>query len=168
MNSVLGVSGQRNRRARVAVRCTLGAIFIGAGVLKLGHPAAFHANLLVYGIGTPDWFFRSVAVVLPWVETFSGGFLLADLWTETVGILVTGMCLVFVLALGQAVLRGLELKCGCFGDLAAGWFERPPVALLRACVLLAASVWLLLHPAGSHQDETMPAHSSRWKNRKLG
>lgn len=168
MNGVLGVSGRRNRRARIAVRRTLGAIFIGAGVLKLVHPAAFHANLLAYGIAAPDWFFRSVAVVLPWVETLSGGLLLADLWTETVGVLVTGMCLVFVLALGQAVLRGLELKCGCFGELAAGWFERPPIALLRACVLLATSVWLLLHPAGSHQDETMPARSSHRKNRKVG
>jgi uncharacterized membrane protein YphA (DoxX/SURF4 family) len=157
MNSELGVSCRRSGRARAAVRWTLGAIFIGAGALKLVDPAGFHADLLAYGIGAPDWFFRFVAVVLPWVEAISGGLLLAELWTETVGVLVAGMCLIFVLALGQAVLRGLELKCGCFGELAAGWFERPLVALVRACVLLVASVWLLLYPPGGHPDQAPPA-----------
>jgi len=138
------VSSVRRGRTRVALRWALGGIFIGAGALKLVHPAAFHADLLAYGIGAPDVFFRFVAVVLPWVEIVSGGLLLADLWTETAGVLVTGLCFVFVLVLGQAVLRGLELKCGCFGELAVGWFERPKVALLRAFVLLGASLWLLL------------------------
>ena len=114
--------------------------------------------------GIRDWrarcFFRFVAVVLPWVEIVSGGFLLADLWTETAGVLVSGLCFVFVLVLGQAVLRGLELKCGCFGELAVGWFERPKVALLRAFVLLGASLWLLLClPPGDRETSPMSARS---------
>lgn len=146
MNSALEGPGGRERLARIAVRWTLGAIFVGAGAFKLVHPVAFYADLLAYGIGAPDWFFRSVAVVLPWLEILVGGLLLADWWPESVGFLVAGMCLVFVLALGQAILRGLELKCGCFGDIAAGWFEQPLVALVRAVMFLAASLWLLLHP----------------------
>jgi hypothetical protein len=46
--------------------------------------------------------------------------------------------------LGQAVLRGLDLQCGCFGGLTAHWLEQPPVAFVRACLLLAASVWLVI------------------------
>jgi len=146
MNIAPEGSGRRKRVTRVAVRWTLGAVFIGAGALKLVHPVAFYADLLAYGIDAPDWFFRVVAVILPWIEILGGGLLIADWWTESVSFLVAGMCLVFVLALGQAVLRGLDLKCGCFGEIAAGWFEQPLVALVRAGVLLAASIWLLLRP----------------------
>jgi hypothetical protein len=142
------------------VRWALGAIFIGAGVLKVMHPTDFYANLVAYEVGAPDCFFRSVAVVFPWLEIFGGGLLLIDVWTETAGVLVAGMCLVFVLMLGQAVFRGLDLQCGCFGGLTPGWFERPPVALVRAGLLLAASVWLLINPADRRAAEALATNRS--------
>ena len=147
MTTVAADSSRNARRARAIVRWALGAIFIGAGALKIAHPTDFYASLLAYEVGAPDWFFRSVAVVFPWLEIFGGGLLLVDVWAETAGVLVAGMCLVFVLMLGQAVLRGLDLQCGCFGGLTPGWFERPLVALVRAGLLLAASAWLLINPA---------------------
>jgi hypothetical protein len=108
------------------------------------HAYDFYTNLLSYQVGAPDWFFRIVAVMFPWIEIISGGLLLAGLWVETIGILVTAQCLVFVLMLGQAVLRGLDLQCGCFGGLTAPWLELPSVAFVRACLLLAAAVWLVI------------------------
>lgn len=151
MKDTLKDSAGRKRRARAVVRWILGAVFVGAGVLKVAHPVAFQTDLLAYGIAAPDWVFRFIAVVVPWVEIFSGGLLLAGFWPETAGVLVTGMSLVFVLALGQAVVRGLDLQCGCFGAVAAGWFEQPLVALARATLLLGASVWLLRHSGGSDE-----------------
>jgi hypothetical protein len=52
-----------------------------------------------------------------------------------------------VLLLGQAVLRGLELDCGCFGAGAPAWLEQAPVALARAGLLLAATLWWWLTSA---------------------
>jgi putative oxidoreductase len=155
MNTVAADSSRNAGRVRAFVRWALGAIFIGAGVLKVAHPTDFYASLLAYEVGAPDWFFRSVAVVFPWLEIFGGGLLLVDVWAETAGVLVAGMCLVFVLMLGQAVLRGLDLKCGCFGALDTGWLEQPLVALVRAGGLLAASVWLLVKPAHRRAGEAL-------------
>ena len=75
------------------------------------------------------------------LKIFCGTALLVGLWPETVGALSAGLCLVFVLMLGQAMLRGLELKCGCLGEGDSGWFDRPPVALARAALMLCAAVW---------------------------
>jgi hypothetical protein len=48
--------------------------------------------------------------------------------------------------LGEAVARGLDLDCGCFGKVGAGWFERPMVALVRAVILLVIATALALSP----------------------
>jgi uncharacterized membrane protein YphA (DoxX/SURF4 family) len=149
MSSPLQAPRQETSRARVVVRWTLGAVFLAAGALKVGHPVAFHADLLAYGLGAPDSLLRFLAVALPWIEVVSGALLLAGLWPETVGVVVAALCLVFVIALAQAVGRGLELSCGCFGAWTPGWFDRPAVALVRSAGLLVASVWLVLRPPGS-------------------
>ena len=72
--------------------------------------------------------------------------LLLNFWAETIRPLASVLCLVFVLMLAQAVLRGLDLNCGCFGAAGAGWFERPDVALVRATLLLAASLYVTAVP----------------------
>lgn len=52
-----------------------------------------------------------------------------------------------LVVLGQAILRGLELNCGCFGSMTPAWFDQPAVALVRAAAVLRAPAWLFLHPA---------------------
>lgn len=126
----------------VVSRCVLGAVFIAAGVSKIVHPAVFFGDLLSYRVPLPELFLRMVAVWLPWLEVAAGLGLLLDFWAETVRPVVAVLCLVFVVMLTQAVVRGLDLNCGCFGAGAAGWFERPGAALVRALILLVASLYL--------------------------
>ncbi len=144
-------------RFRAILRWALGATFLIAGALKLAHPGDFYSALLTYDVGLPDFALRLVAIAFPWLEVLCGGALLVNVWAETVGFLVAGMCLIFVLMLGQAVVRGLELKCGCFGAGAATWFDHPNAAFVRACGLLFGSIWLLLQTMGSQYDYLMPA-----------
>ena len=136
------------RRAQARVRWVLGAIFLLAGTLKIPHPGDFYSDLLAYEVDLPDVIFRCFALAVPWLEVICGGALLADLWPETVRFLVMVMSLIFVLMLGQAVLRGLDLNCGCFGPGTSGWFNRPITALARASLLLAGAVWILPPPPG--------------------
>ena len=136
------------RRAQAIVRWMLGAIFLLAGALKIAHPGDFYSDLLAYEVDLPDGIFRCIAIAVPWLEVVCGGALLADFWPETVRLLVMALCLIFVLMLGQAVLRGLDLNCGCFGRGASGWFNRPIAALARAVLLLAGAVWILPRPPG--------------------
>ena len=125
-----------------ACRFLLGGIFVIAGGMKLAHPAAFLSDLLGFGVPFPEMFLRIVAVGLPWLEMLTGAGLLLNVWPETIRPVVALVCLSFVVMLGQAVVRGLDLNCGCFGSGASGWFERPDVGLMRAGILLAASLYV--------------------------
>jgi hypothetical protein len=136
----------------VLVRWALGAIFLLAGALKIAQPGDFHSALLAYGVGAPDFAVRLTAVVFPWLEAFCGAALLADYWAETVRFAVALTCLIFVLLLGQAVLRGLDLKCGCFGAATTGWFDQPSTALIRAGVMLLGSVWVWLESTNPRKE----------------
>ena len=144
----------------VVVRCALGAIFLWAGAGKILNPSDFYSALLAYNVALPDIFLRFVAIALPWLEVFCGGVLLVDFWMETVGPFVPALCLVFVLMLGQAVVRGLDLNCGCLGVTGAGWFDRPIMALARAGALLWGAIWLALNRADSPPDQETPASCS--------
>ena len=159
MKSLTFMSRAATRHARSLARVLLGAVFLVAGALKIAHPVDFHSDLLAYDVPLPDVVFRLVAVVLPWLEAICGAALLATVWTETAGAVVTAMCLAFVVMLGQAVMRGLELTCGCLGPEDEGWFDRPGVALIRAAVLLVGSVWLWLNP--TENDPSGSASSGR-------
>lgn len=131
-----------NSPSKHACRFLLAAVFIFAGVTKIAHPADFFSDLLSYRVPWPEMFLRVVAVFLPWLEVLAGLGLLLNVWAESIRPLVSALCLVFVVMLGQAVLRGLELNCGCFGAVGAGWFERPDVALVRAALLFAGSLYI--------------------------
>jgi putative oxidoreductase len=135
-----------NSSSKHACRFILGAIFIIAGGMKIARPGDFFSDLLGYRVPFPEMFLRIIAVFLPWLEVLTGVGLLLNVWAETIRPLVAGLCLIFVVMLGQAVLRGLDLNCGCFGAVGRGWFERPDVALGRACLLLAASLYLAAVP----------------------
>ena len=141
-----------NARLGHACRFLLGGVFLIAGGLKLAHPAAFFSDLLGFGVPFPEIVLRFVAVGLPWLEVLTGGGLLLNFWPETIRPVVALVCLTFVVMLGQAVVRGSDLSCGCFGAGAQGWFERPDVALVRAGLLLAASLYVAVVPATRPAD----------------
>jgi|SRR5580704_4397430 putative oxidoreductase len=143
--------GSRERTGRIFFRMLLGVLFLWSGIAKLAHPASFFSALLDYELPLPDALVRLVAITLPWLEALCGLALMLNRWAETVRPLVAALCAVFALALGQALLRGLKIDCGCFGPTVNGWWDRPAIAFLRAAGLLAASLWLLL-PQGA--DET--------------
>jgi uncharacterized membrane protein YphA (DoxX/SURF4 family) len=145
MNRALSkkISCLRARWPTIIVRLVLGAVFLWAGAEKISHPTAFLSSLLDYDVPLPETFFRIVAISLPWFEVCCAFTLLFNVWTETVGPLVAALCLVFVLMLGQALIRRIDISnCGCFGRVANGWIDRPAIAFLRAVVLFSGSLYL--------------------------
>ena len=137
------------------VRLILGLMFLVAGVMKITDPVGFFSDLLSYRVAFPEIFLRMVAVGLPWLEVITGLGLILNFWPETIRPIVAVPCLIFVLMLGQAVIRGIDLNCGCFGSGGRNWFERPDVALVRAGFLLAASLYLAVAPSTPPVD-TVP------------
>jgi hypothetical protein len=151
-------TGARSSRSReVYIRWLLGMVLVAAGGFKAAHPVEFHADLVAYGIGLPDAWLRGTAVMLPWLEVVAGIALGVDLWPETIRFVGVGLSAVFVAVLAQAMVRGLEVRCGCFGPLTPGWFNEPWFALGRALSLLAASIWLWLKRVSSSAGPALNA-----------
>jgi len=153
----LNAQGGRSVWPHLLVRLALGMIFLWAGAEKIAHPEPFFASLLDYRVPFPETFLRIVAISLPWLEVLCGFCLLANAWAETVRPVVGVLCLVFILMLGQALLRGIDLaNCGCFGPSAYAWIDRPAIALLRATLLLAGAIYLC-SPRESRSFEQLPS-----------
>jgi len=59
-----------------------------------------------------------VAHVLPWIELILGIFMVGGLWFKWTIRLTMTLIIMFVVIVGQALIRGLPIdECGCFGGL---------------------------------------------------
>lgn len=107
----------------VTARVILGMVFVVAAADKLGTPETFARAIANYQL-LPLELVNVPAVILPWLELLVGLMLLCGLRVRTAA-LVAGMLLVtFTGALVSALVRGLDIHCGCFSQTAAqriGW-----------------------------------------------
>ncbi len=99
-------------------RVILGVVFIWASLDKIVDPAAFSENIDNYH-ATPVAINNLVALILPWLELLVGIGLISGVYVKPSAYLSGGMLLLFIILLGQALLRGINLHCGCFSSGAA-------------------------------------------------
>jgi uncharacterized membrane protein YphA (DoxX/SURF4 family) len=140
----------------LGARLAVGAIFVLAGVTKLVNPGTFSATLLAYDV-LPIGLIRPVALILPWIEVVTGLYLLIGLFTRAAAWVAIGLLAIFVLAIGQALLRGLSLEdCGCFGSITSalpalqyvlGGSSLGPLDVLRDAVYAALALLVALGPS---------------------
>jgi hypothetical protein len=90
-----------------------------AGALKLADPARFATDISAFRL-VSGWLAGGLAVYLPWLElTVTAGLL----WGKTrlaARLLSLGLLAGFSLALASAWARGIDVRCGCFGNAPAG------------------------------------------------
>ncbi len=94
-------------------RICLGFMFVYASLDKIAHPEEF-AKQIGYYKALPFGLENVLAIVLPWTELIVGICLLAGLLVDGATLLSIIMMLVFILAISQAMLRGIDITCGCF------------------------------------------------------
>src|SRR5207249_3414703 len=56
------------------------------------------------------------AATLPGIELVLGAALALGVWTRPAGVAATALLTVFTFAIGAALLRGIDIECGCFGS----------------------------------------------------
>ena len=125
--------------AVLVCRLVIGAIFIVAGVSKVGHAAEFAAQIAGFQI-LPQAVIAPMALVLPFVEILLGGYLIAGLYARAAGWVAVVMLGAFDAAIASAVVRGMTVSCGCFGpndQTVTTWAEvaRDAVFVLIALVI---------------------------------
>jgi uncharacterized membrane protein YphA (DoxX/SURF4 family) len=120
------------------LRIALGAIFVYAAWTKLREPwAMFAISIDSYQV-LPAWAVELTARGLPWFELLLGVLLITGLLRRPAMLSTSLLLLVFFGLMIRALIKGMEIDCGCFGPGdRLSW-----VTLLRDGALLAGSLWL--------------------------
>jgi uncharacterized membrane protein YphA (DoxX/SURF4 family) len=124
------------------LRIILGCVFIVASVEKTANPASFVASIGYYRLVSFN-IATVMATVLPWIELLCGLALLFGLSVRGSALLSLIMLLIFTGAVTSAVLRGLDISCGCFTQDPSvgkvGWMK-----VGENVLLIVASAFLLV------------------------
>ena len=97
----------------LVLRMVLGCVFIYASLDKIRHPDLFAEAVYNYQL-LPEVAVNLVAICLPWLELLSGSLLVLGLWVQGSILILSGLMVVFIGALGINLARGLDVHCGCF------------------------------------------------------
>jgi putative oxidoreductase len=134
--------------ASLVSRVLLGGVLLVAGATKIANPGALAASIRSYELGLPEWFVSLSSHALPYLEVMLGLYLLAGLFTKVSAWTTNGLMILFLLALLQGALRGLEIDCGCFGTSADGEAGNLWLATARDVGLFALGLHVALAPTG--------------------
>lgn len=110
---------RNNRTILVTILClVVGGVFIYASIDKIINPDAFARIIHNYRI-LPPQAINALAIILPWLELVTGICLMLGFKYRSANFLIFTMTIVFIIALGSAYLRGINLNCGCFSTASA-------------------------------------------------
>jgi uncharacterized membrane protein YphA (DoxX/SURF4 family) len=130
----------------LVLRLAIGAIFLVAGVSKVGHAAEFAAQIAGFQL-LPQAVIAPMALVLPFLEILLGGYLVVGLFTRASAWVAVALLFAFDAAIASAVVRGMSVSCGCFGPndtTVTTWAE-----VARDAVFVVLAVIVALRPPGA-------------------
>jgi len=114
----------------------VGGLFIYAGWAKSFGPQAFADSIASFKI-LPAGLIVPAALSIPPFEILAG-LLAVTGWHRRVGLLAIAVATAaYCVAIGSALVRGLDVNCGCFGPVSN---LRPGTELLRDLLVLAFCV----------------------------
>lgn len=106
-------------------RIYLALVFILSGLDKISNLSAFATSIENYDI-LPIQIINLIAIVIPWIEVITGALLLLGFYIKENSIIIGSLLGVFTLAVLSAVLRNLDIDCGCQGT-----FDGQKVGILK-------------------------------------
>jgi putative oxidoreductase len=137
------------------LRLVLGGIFLASAVIKIWDVQVSHFHVTQFS-HVPDLkqfaedvtnyhvppreAANLVAITLPWIELLAGGLLVCGIWKQASALVITALMIVFLTAIGWALVHGYDIRCGCFGTVDAR--KVGATALAEDAGLLAIAVWL--------------------------
>lgn len=145
-----------NSWLELSVRWFLGIIFLYASYYKIVSPS--HFAKIIYGYYLfPDIFINIIAIVLPFLELFSGLALILGIYPRSAAVIINGMLLGFIIALSINLIRGQQFDCGCFSFGESGHTYTVGQLLVRDIVFFVLGLHVLFFD-----------HYRRWCLRQSG
>jgi hypothetical protein len=121
-------------------------MFLYTGVVHALDPKGFADAVANYRI-LPAVLVNPFAVALPLVEMITGIALILGILIPGSSLIIAGLLFVFALALGIALVKGLDISCGCFTTSkeakSISW-----IYLVRDLGLLAMAVFVFCFDTG--------------------
>jgi len=135
----------------LCLRAVLGVVFLVAAIGKISDPLAFLSEIHNYDM-LPDFLERILALWIPWMEMVSAVLLLFGSRVRANAGIISLLLIIFTMGVAIAWGRGLEINCGCFGDMAE---QKVGLAkIIENTLLLAGSLFLFLwgdkNPSENH------------------
>jgi putative oxidoreductase len=122
------------------MRIALGGIFIYAALLKIADPVAFAGSVAAYRI-LPYFASYLAAATLPFLELICGLLLVSGYRVKGGAVIIAALNLLFMAALASAIVRGLDIDCGCFKQ--GGAKTSPWIALARDALFLVMAGYVI-------------------------
>lgn len=125
------------------IRIILAGFFIVAGGLKIWDPQSLTAAIETYQV-LPYSLAVLLSLYMPWLEVLAGiGILTKKLYVGSL-LIIGGLLLLFIIALVQGWIRGLDVTCGCFGNADQTNNTNYPLLIGRDLLLLGAAglLWI--------------------------
>ena len=124
------------------LRLSLGGMFLYSAWSKVPDPWMFQTIVDDYSL-LPANMTALFAVTIPQVELLVVVMFILTKWTREAAFATTVILMMFLVALAQAQVRGLDISCGCFGET-EGETHSVLHALIRDILLFTPTIWLLI------------------------
>ena len=128
--------------ADTVLRLGLGVMFLYSAWGKILDPGAFQTMVDNYRM-LPAGVTALFAATMSMAELLVGAMFIFSKWTREAAFATAVMLAMFIIALAQAQIRGLDISCGCFNE-EEGASTGVLVALVRDVLLIVPVAWLLL------------------------
>lgn len=133
-----------NQGLALVVRLYLGWLFVSASLHKIAVPESFALDVATYQF-LPIWAVNFFAITVPWMEVVVGVLLVIGCRVRAAALVIFGLMVSFMVALGWALHLELDMACGCFASQGAA--DEDPISgwtLARDAVWLALSAYIVL------------------------
>ena len=147
-----------NRYVILGLRLVLGFVFIYASIDKIISPEGFAQAIYNYRM-LPETTINLMAIVMPWLELICGVLIIVGLLLRGSAAIIGLMLLIFIVALSSALLRGLDISCGCFSvsdghGVAVDLLVRDIFLLVAAAIVLVFGKSAFLLGFGKRRELT--------------
>jgi uncharacterized membrane protein YphA (DoxX/SURF4 family) len=95
------------------VRVFVGLLFVVSSMEKIVDPAAFSQSIANYRL-LPGSSTMILATILPWLELLCGLAVLFGVFERGGSLMLSVLLIIFTAAVISALVRGLDISCGCF------------------------------------------------------
>jgi len=123
------------------LRVGLGIMFLVSSIPKIRQPYDFLGSVYGFEIVGPNLGLL-VASVLPWLELFLGICLIGGVFISGALLITIGLSIMFGVVISSAVMRGMDISCGCFGP-SQDKVNYLTIARSGSFILAAILAWIL-------------------------